>query len=57
MRHTRPPIWLPPVGMLSEQQTITELTGRAAISGYTGVVEQLVDSVLQRARHYLKDTP
>ena len=44
-------------GLLSEQRTMTELTGRAAISGYTGVAEQLVDSVLQRARHYLKDTP
>jgi len=44
-------------GVLSEQQTMTELTGRAAISGYTGVAEQLVDHVLQRARHYLKDTP
>jgi len=43
--------------VLSEQQTMTELTGRAAISGYTGVAEQLVDHVLQRARHYLKDTP
>ena len=31
-------------GLLSEQQTMTELTGRAAISGYTGVAEQLVDS-------------
>ena len=44
-------------GLLSEQQTMTELSGRAAISGYTGAAEQLVDSALQRARHYLKDTP
>ena len=43
--------------MLSEQQTMTELTGRAAIPGYTGAAEQLVDAALQRARHYLKDTP
>jgi 3-carboxy-cis,cis-muconate cycloisomerase len=44
-------------GVLSEQQTMTELTGRAAIPGYTGAADQLVDSALQRARHYLKDTP
>ncbi|MGY4651708.1 lyase family protein [Mycobacterium sp. URHB0021] len=44
-------------GVLSEQHTMTELTGRTATPGYTGAAEQLVDSALQRARHYLKDTP
>lgn len=44
-------------GVLAEQQCMTELTGRATIPGYTGAAEQLVDSALQRARHYLKDTP
>jgi 3-carboxy-cis,cis-muconate cycloisomerase len=44
-------------GVLSEQQAMTELTGRAAIPGYIGAADQLVDSALQRARHYLKDTP
>jgi 3-carboxy-cis,cis-muconate cycloisomerase len=44
-------------GVLSEQQTMTELTGRAAIPGYTGAADQLVDSALPRARHYLKETP
>jgi 3-carboxy-cis,cis-muconate cycloisomerase len=43
--------------VLSEQRTMTELTGRTATPGYTGAAEQLVDSALQRARHYLKDTP
>jgi 3-carboxy-cis,cis-muconate cycloisomerase len=44
-------------GVLSEQQAMIELTGRAALPGYIGAADQLVDSALQRARHYLKDTP
>jgi 3-carboxy-cis,cis-muconate cycloisomerase len=44
-------------GVMSEQQTMTELTGRAAIPGYLGAAEQLIDAALQRAGHYLKDTP
>jgi 3-carboxy-cis,cis-muconate cycloisomerase len=44
-------------GLLSEQQTMIELTGRTATPAYTGAAGQLVDSTLQRARHYLKDTP
>jgi 3-carboxy-cis,cis-muconate cycloisomerase len=44
-------------GVLSEQQAMTELTRRAAVPGYTGAADQLIDSALQRARHYLKDTP
>lgn len=41
----------------SEQQTMTELTGRAPTSGYLGATEQLIDATLQRAGHYLKDVP
>jgi 3-carboxy-cis,cis-muconate cycloisomerase len=44
-------------GVLSEQQTITELTGRAPTPGYLGAAEQLIDVALQRASHYLKDVP
>jgi 3-carboxy-cis,cis-muconate cycloisomerase len=44
-------------GVLSEQRTMTELTGRAPIPNYTGAAEQLVDSAMQRASHYLKDLP
>jgi 3-carboxy-cis,cis-muconate cycloisomerase len=44
-------------GVLSEQQTMTELTGRPAIPGYTGAAERLIDSTLQRARRYVKDAP
>jgi 3-carboxy-cis,cis-muconate cycloisomerase len=41
--------------LLAEQRTITELTGRAALSGYTGATDHLIDAVLQRARHHLKE--
>lgn len=34
-----------------------ELAGRTPVPGYTRAADQLIDSVLQRARHYLKDTP
>ena len=34
-------------GLLSEQRAMTELTGRAALSGYTGATDQLIDSTLQ----------
>ena len=44
-------------GVLSEQQTMTELTGRAPTPGYLGAAEQLVDAALLRAGHYLKDVP
>ncbi len=44
-------------GVMSEQQTMAGLTGRAPIPGYLGAAEQLIDSALQRAEHYLKDTP
>ncbi|WP_094289834.1 3-carboxy-cis,cis-muconate cycloisomerase [Mycobacterium lehmannii] len=44
-------------GVLSEQKTMTDLTGHPASAEYLGAVEQLVDATLQRAGHYLKDVP
>lgn len=41
--------------LLAEQRLMTELTGRPARFGYTGATDLLVDAVLQRARHYLKE--
>ncbi len=34
---------------------MAELTGRVSHSDYTGAIDHLVDEVLQRARHHLKD--
>jgi 3-carboxy-cis,cis-muconate cycloisomerase len=42
-------------GVLSEQQTMSDLTGRAPASHYLGAAEQLIDAALQRAGHHLKD--
>ena len=39
----------------AEQRSMAELTGRPSHSEYTGASEQLVDAVLQRARHHLKE--
>jgi 3-carboxy-cis,cis-muconate cycloisomerase len=44
-------------GVMSEQQTMAELTGRAPNPNYLGAADQLIDSAVQRATHYLKDTP
>jgi 3-carboxy-cis,cis-muconate cycloisomerase len=41
--------------LLAEQRSITELTGRTALSGYSGATDHLIDAALQRARHYLKE--
>ena len=41
--------------ILAEQRSMAELTDRTAQSTYIGAVDHLVDSVLQRARHHLKD--
>jgi 3-carboxy-cis,cis-muconate cycloisomerase len=41
--------------LLAEQRTMVELTGRAALSDYTGATELLIDAALQRARHHLKE--
>ena len=40
--------------VLAEQRSMTALTGRPALPGYTGAVDHLIEAVLQRARHYLK---
>ncbi len=42
--------------VLAEQRSIIELTGRAALPDYLGATNNLIDTVLQRARHRLKDT-
>jgi hypothetical protein len=34
---------------------MAELTGRAALPGYTGAAGQLFDALLQRAREYLRE--
>jgi 3-carboxy-cis,cis-muconate cycloisomerase len=41
--------------LLAEQRKMSELTGRAAHSGYIGATDHLIDAVLQRARHHLKE--
>jgi 3-carboxy-cis,cis-muconate cycloisomerase len=41
--------------LLAEQRAMAELTGRTALSEYTGATDQLIDAALQRARHYLKE--
>jgi 3-carboxy-cis,cis-muconate cycloisomerase len=41
--------------VLAEQQSITELTGRAPLASYTGASEHLIDAALQRATHHLKE--
>ena len=41
--------------LLAEQRSMTELTGRAALPGYTGATDHLIDAALQRARHHLKE--
>jgi hypothetical protein len=33
------------------------LTGREPMPNYLGAAEQLVEAAVQRAGHYLKDTP
>ena len=40
----------------SEQHAMAELTGRSARSEYLGATEEIVEAVLQRARHHLKET-
>jgi 3-carboxy-cis,cis-muconate cycloisomerase len=41
--------------LLAEQRSMSELTGRAALSSYTGAIDHLIDAALQRARHHLKE--
>jgi 3-carboxy-cis,cis-muconate cycloisomerase len=40
--------------LLTEQRTMAELTGRAALPNYTGATDFLIDAAVQRARHHLK---
>jgi 3-carboxy-cis,cis-muconate cycloisomerase len=41
--------------ILAEQRSMTELSGRPAYSTYTGAIDHLVDAVLRRSRHHLKE--
>jgi 3-carboxy-cis,cis-muconate cycloisomerase len=41
--------------LLAEQRAMVELTGRTALSGYTGATDHVIDAALQRARHHLKE--
>jgi 3-carboxy-cis,cis-muconate cycloisomerase len=41
--------------LLAEQRSMAELAGRAPQSDYIGAIDHLVDAVLQRARHHLKE--
>lgn len=43
-------------GVLAEQRSMSELTRRAPSSSYLGATDHLVDAVLHRARHHLKDS-
>lgn len=42
-------------GLLAEQHTMSDLSGRRAGATYLGASDHLVDGVLHRARQYLKD--
>jgi 3-carboxy-cis,cis-muconate cycloisomerase len=41
--------------LLAEQRSMTELTGRTALSSYTGATDHLIDATLQRARRHMKE--
>lgn len=41
--------------LLAEQRSMIELTGRTALSGYTGAINRLIDATLERARRYMKE--
>jgi 3-carboxy-cis,cis-muconate cycloisomerase len=42
-------------GLLSEQRTMSELTGRPARPDYLGATDQLIESTLSRARRFVKE--
>jgi 3-carboxy-cis,cis-muconate cycloisomerase len=42
--------------LMSEQRTMTELTGRPALPVYTGASERLIESTLSRARRFVKES-
>ncbi|HET9877434.1 MAG TPA: 3-carboxy-cis,cis-muconate cycloisomerase [Mycobacterium sp.] len=41
--------------LLAEQRSMIELTGRTALSGYTGAIYRLIDVTLERARRHMKE--
>ncbi len=43
-------------GLLAEQRSMSELTGRATASSYLGASDMIIDGVLHRARHQLKES-
>lgn len=43
-------------GLQTEQQTMTELTGRAPLPDYLGAADRVVESTLVRARRFIKET-
>jgi 3-carboxy-cis,cis-muconate cycloisomerase len=44
-------------GLLSEQRTMSELTGRPARPDYIGATDRLIETTLSRARRFVKGTP
>ncbi|MCT7660274.1 lyase family protein [Mycobacterium deserti] len=42
-------------GLLSEQRSMSELTGRTALPDYTGAADRFVDAVLSRARRFIEE--
>lgn len=43
-------------GLLAEQQTMSELTGRQTLPDYTGAADRLVEATLNRARRFLEES-
>ncbi|WP_237568669.1 lyase family protein [Mycolicibacterium lacusdiani] len=43
-------------GLLAEQRTMSELTGRPPLSDYTGAADRLVEATLSRARRFLEES-
>jgi 3-carboxy-cis,cis-muconate cycloisomerase len=43
-------------GLLAEQRAMAELTGRPALSGYTGAANRVVDATLSRAHRFLEES-
>jgi 3-carboxy-cis,cis-muconate cycloisomerase len=43
-------------GLLAEQRTMSELTGRSTLPDYTGAADRLVEATLNRARRFLEES-
>lgn len=43
-------------GLLAEQRTMSELTGRPALPDYTGAADRLVEATLSRAHRFLEES-